>query len=170
MKIKNKVVAGVSAISLMLATCAFQSGFTASAETVRNVSWSSSTSGYTTTYTASTYSGLGSNEVVRHIGSVSIVECRHFSSSAWNTTTINSSSTVRFAGANANIYNIITGSWATSNTANSNDISPSVSVQKNASYSNFPTKYYLFYTGYIHAASTSNTPMIEKVNFYEYYV
>lgn len=170
MKIKNKVVAGVSAMSLMLATCAFQSGFTASAETVRNVTWTSSTSGNTTTYTASTYSGLGSDEVVRHSGSVSTVECRHTPSNAWNTTTINASSTVRFAGANANIYNIITGSWATSNTANTNNISSNSSVQRPATYSNFPTKYYLFYTGYIHASNTSNSPMVEKVNFYEFYV
>ncbi len=39
-----------------------------------------------------------------------------------------------------------------------------------SNYSNFPTRYYLYYNAGIRGGTTTNPPLVTNIKFYEFYV
>lgn len=168
---KVKVISAIAAGLLTASLSAASVSASTTADRQINVNWSSSTNGSLTTYSAEIFYRLSTSEFAsctnaKLIGTV----FRHYAN-GWNSTVTNISSITRYQAASTRLYDIIHLQWIYAAEVNSTGNTVTNGVKSATStYSNFPTKYYLYWLGVTSGGASSYAPDVEKVQFYERHV
>jgi len=170
----TKILASAIAVATMTVCLGTIGASAETRATATPVTWRSSTSGNTTTYTAEVYTGMVGGFVECNSATYLAADYTHNSNYVWTSEAqykSGSSTICRNMTVSTQFYDVTNSKWIYSAAdSDSAQCYAGTTLMAMSQYSSLPRRYYYYYTSSIFAGSSTYTPVVERIDFYERYV